>query len=81
MINLEYEYRLVTGEVKIKTPFAKDLSEIQKILIEKRDNYIKQISIYPNGFIFYSDLTATGIVIRTNFPLKENEDGTFDVVL
>ncbi|WP_366160548.1 hypothetical protein ABXS71_16790 [Bacillus infantis] len=80
MNELKHEYRLVTGNVDINTPFCKDLSEVQKILIEKTDRNIKAIHIYPKDFILYFDQTASSIIVRTNFPLEENEDGSFDVI-
>jgi hypothetical protein len=81
MVELTNEYRLVTGKVSIKTPFTTDISEVKNIVIEKTDRSIKSLSIYPNGFVIYFDQTSNDIIVRTNFPLKEDEDGSFEVIL
>lgn len=81
VINLSYEYRQVTGNFEILTPFVKDFSEIQNIIIEQKDSFIKQLSIYPQNFIVYIEQSAHDMVFRTNKPLRDNGDGTYDVIL
>jgi hypothetical protein len=78
---LKYEYRLVTGEVSIDTSaFVKDISEITKIIISKNDNLMETLSIYPRGFIIYFNQSSSDILVKTNYPLHQREDGKYEIM-
>lgn len=70
------------GEVEqtVKTPFNKDLNDVEIIVIEKTDTSIKQFSIYPNGCYIYSETVAGSARIRTNFPIEKDDDGNLIIV-
>ena len=77
---LTHEYRHVIGEVKINANPGGNFSEIKNIIIDQKLDLIRMLSIYPNGFIIYIEQTSIDSVFRTNYPLKENKDGSYDVI-
>lgn len=76
-----FEYTFTEGQVKILTPFCRNVSEINNEVISHTPDCIHQISTYPNGFVIESIVYSNKAIYKTNKPLVKNPDGTFSVQL
>ena len=85
-IHLQYEASISVPsgndsiKKEIKTPFNIKFSDIEQIFIEESDSIMKRMSIYPNGCVVYFENTAEYAKIRTNFPIKTDENGNLVIV-
>lgn len=85
-IHLKYEASVSVSdtngsvEQQIKTPFGIEFSDIEQIFIEESSSIIKRMSIYPNGCVVYFENTSNYAKIRTNFPIKKDENGDLVIV-
>lgn len=74
----EYEFKEV-GTVNTDG-FCKDFKEIKQEILKQTPECIHRRSIYPNGFILETEQYSNKIVIRTNWELLKNDDGSFSVI-
>lgn len=74
---MDYAYYLASGNLKINTPGISSFSDIKtEILYRDEKKAIIRVT-YPNGFCFEAEIAADFVAIRSNRPLRENEDGSF----
>ncbi len=75
-----FEYTFTKPGLKIDIPVSFDYDNAEKQIIQKPE-YTHIIVNYPNGFIFESIKYSDRMVIKTNKPLIEIEQGKFTVQL
>jgi len=75
-----FEY-VVTKDGKVRTDgFCKDFQEIKQEILKRTPECIHRRSTYPNGFILEVEQYSSKIIIRTNWELIANTDGSFSVI-
>lgn len=75
-----FEYVFTEGK-KIHTDgFCKDFQEIKQEILKNTAECIHRRSTYPNGFIVEVEQYSSKIIIRTNWELVDNKDGSFNVI-
>lgn len=75
-----FEY-VFTEDKKIHTDgFCKDFQEIKQEILKNTAECIHRRSTYPNGFIVEVEQYSSKIIIRTNWELVDNKDGSFNVI-
>lgn len=85
-MNIELKYQSIvtaengTVEQVIKTPFGIDFSDIQQIFIDQTPEGSKRLSIYPNGCVVYMENTPKINIVKTNWPLKKEDNGDLVIV-
>lgn len=62
------------------TGFCDNFNEITQEILLDNPECIQKRSTYPNGFILETEQYADKIIIRTNWELFDNGDGTFSVL-
>jgi hypothetical protein len=75
---LEYTF---TSENKLLTPFCTDINQIENETISQSPECLHRKSTYPNGFIIEFIQYSNKIILKTNKPLIDNNDGTLSVQL
>ncbi|MCC3668637.1 hypothetical protein [Terrisporobacter mayombei] len=74
----EYEFK-EAGTVNTDG-FCKDFKEIKQEILKQTQECIHRRSIYPNEFIVEVEQYNDKIIIRTNWELSKNDDGSFNVI-
>jgi hypothetical protein len=77
--NLKYKYSNKIGPVTISTPFCSNESDIKVIQIDQDYHALKRLLIYPRNFIVYTEQRFDGYLVKTNYPLVQRPDGTYNV--
>lgn len=60
--------------------FCDNIQEIKQEIISQTQECIHRRSTYPNGFILEVEQYDKKIIFRTNWELKQSEDGNFTVL-
>ena len=60
--------------------FCSNLHAFKHEILKQSSDCIHRRSTYPNGFIIETEQRAGKIIIRTNWELSDNGDGTISVI-
>lgn len=78
-----FEY-VFTSEVKSgtvdTTGFCDDFKDIKQEILSQTPECIHKRSTYPNGFVLEVEQYSDRFIVRTNWELSDNGDGTFSVI-
>ena len=77
----EYVFTSEDPEKEILTDgFCSIIHDVKRDILNKSSDCIHRRSTYPNGFIIEMEQRAGEIIIRTNWELSDNGDGTISVI-
>jgi len=83
-IILKHEVRLnaVPGgkEASLDTPTDIDFTKVKHVTISHTADKATRISTYPNGLVIYMETGLGYAYVRTNWEIKEIENGKYTVV-
>lgn len=78
-----FEY-VLTSEVKSgtvdTTGFCDDFKDVKQETLLQTPECIHRRSTYPNGFVIEVEQYSNKVIIRTNWELFDNGNGTFSVI-
>lgn len=74
----QYIFSNQNEEPHILTPFVKNLDEIKKEITQTA-NCIHNVSTYPNGVILDITQYHDKIIVKCNYELIKNVDGTYSI--
>lgn len=75
-----FKYELKTSK-EVLTPFCNDFKQIKSKVISSSSECLHKLSVYPNGFILETLQYRNKVILITNKPLINNNDGTLSVLL
>lgn len=77
----EYVFTSEDPEKEILTDgFCSSIHDVKHEILNQSSDCIHRRSTYPNGFIIEMEQRAGEIIIRTNWELSDNGDGTISVI-
>lgn len=78
-----FEYVFTSEEPKKKIltdGFCSNIHDAKHETLKQSPDCIHRRSTYPNGFVIETKQYADKIIIRTNWELSDNGDGTISVI-
>lgn len=75
-----FEYVFTQDNTVHTEGFCKDFQEIKQEVLKSTPECSHRRSTYPNGFVVEAEQYCDKIIIRTNWELLKNDDGSFNVI-